>query len=142
MDETKNILELQVNDLVLMNVVGVGEDGPIFGVIDRVGTMELLGEETVTSPVVENTNEQATTKTDGGVVSGNKEPQSTDVNASIIVELEARRAALDAAIQELKREGVVYLDPTPVQTEATTPQLAIQRGDDNPKNAMARRIQG
>jgi hypothetical protein len=103
MGDTKNKLELQVNDLVLMNVVGVGEDGPIFGVIDRVGTMELLGEEAVTSPVVESTNEQATTKTAEAEKPGNEGGSSGQVATSVIAELEARRAALDAAIQELKR---------------------------------------
>lgn len=104
MDETKNKLELQVNDLVLMNVVGVGEDGPIFGVVDRVGTMELLEEEGATSPVVESTNEQATTDTVETEKPGTEGSSSGQVDASVIAELEARRAALDAAIQELKRD--------------------------------------
>ena len=102
MEETKNKLELQVNDLVLMNVVGVGEDGPIFGVIDRVGTMELLGEEAAISPVVECTTEQAPTKTTEVEKPGNEGGPLGQVDTSVIAELEARRAALDAAIQELK----------------------------------------
>lgn len=106
MEETKNKLELQVNDLVLMNVVGVGEDGPIFGVIDRVGTIELLGEEATTSPVAESTNEQVTTDTTKAETPGNEGGSSGQVDASVIAELEARRAALDAAIQELKKEVV------------------------------------
>ncbi|MEN6442845.1 MAG: hypothetical protein ABFC71_03740 [Methanoregula sp.] len=140
MEDSKNKLKLQVNDLVLMNVVGVGEDGPIFGVVDRVGTMELLDEEAVKSPILENPSEQATENIPEVEMPGNE--GISDVNASVIAELEARRAALDAAIQELKKEGVAYLDPTPIQAEATTPQLATERGDDNPKNAMVRRIQG
>ena len=108
MDDIKNKLELQVNDLVLMNVVGVGEDGPIFGVIDRVGTMELLGEEAVTSPVVESTNEQVTTDTTKAETPGNEGVSSGPVDASVIAELEARRAALDAAIKVLKQsDGII-----------------------------------
>lgn len=114
MDDIKNKLELQVNDLVLMNVVGVGEDGPIFGVIDRVGIMELLGEEAAISPVVESTNEQATTNTTEAEKPGtDSHSLSEDVNASVIAELEARRAALDAAIQELRRD-IVHLDTSPI----------------------------
>jgi hypothetical protein len=52
---------------------------------------------------VESTNEQATTKTAEAEKPGNEGGSSGQVATSVIAELEARRAALDAAIQELKR---------------------------------------
>lgn len=139
MDDTKNKLELQVNDLVLMNVVGMSQDGPIFGVIDRVGTMELLGEEAVKSPILERASEQLPMNITEAEKTGSEGVFSRPVDASVIAELEARRAALDAAIQELMRD-IVSRDIPSVGSEAAISLQVPQPGDKNPIIAKTRRI--
>ena len=103
MTEEGKTLDLHVNDLVLMNVVDIGEQGPIFEVIDRVGAID-VEEEPLDSSAVNSEGEHAATKS--GVVGRSETvdlPKENPDN-SLIAELEELRAALDIVIHELKRD--------------------------------------
>ena len=103
MENTDGKLDLHVNDLVLMNVVGMSEDGPVFGVIDRVGAID-VEDVANASPTGNSQIEDAVTSAKDLGVSKIEGIHHEDLQKSLIAELEERREALDIAIQEMKRE--------------------------------------
>jgi len=103
MENVDGKLELHVNDLVLMNVVGMSEDGPVFGVIDRVGAIDV--EDVASASLTGNSQIEHAVTSDLGIPK-NEDIHHDDLHKSLIAELEERREALDIAIQEMKRDTV------------------------------------
>jgi len=96
-------LELNVNDLLLMNVVEMSDQGPVFGVIDKVGFME-PEQVSIDSPSGNSQDDHAVTNAaDRSEDSRNKDLQK-EKQQVVIEELERRRAALDTTIAEMKRD--------------------------------------
>lgn len=127
MAEEEKTLNLRVNDLVLMNVVDIGEQGPVFGIIDRVGSIE-VGDDLKDSPTGTGNIEQAVTDSGNvGRTESNDLLKESPKN-STIAELEERRAALDIVIQELKLDAA-DAEMRRLKDGASKPSNATQTSD-------------
>jgi hypothetical protein len=138
MTEIKSTLDLKVNDVVLMNVVDINEHGPVFGVIDCVGTMD-PEEDSIDSPSGSSQDEQAVTNAEVPGDSKNKDLQKEHQHNSLIAELEERRAALDTAIQEMKRE-VTSTGTLQSKSGVGGPSTATEANKTNSLIAKSRRM--
>ncbi len=138
MEEIKNKLDLHVNDLLLTNVVGMSDHGPILGVIDKVGTME-PEEGSVDFPSVNSQDEHAVTTAGTPPEASQNEDLRKLNQKQVIAELERRRAALDITIQDMKRDVASTGTPQFKAGDETT-SAATKVGDSSSSNAKPRKI--
>lgn len=131
-------LDLQVNDLLLMNVVGMSDHGPVFGVIDKVGTLD-FEDDSVDSPTKNGQVEHAGTSARISEASKNAGLQNESQHKSLIAELEERRESLDIIIQELKRD-VRSTDTLQTNTGAGTLSAATKLGEISSPVAKPRKM--
>ena len=134
-------VNLREGDLVLMNFAGIGENGPVFEFLEKVGAPDLTDEADTSAPQG-STSEHDTSRVASSSKLDTRDSAEGVSSQSLVDTLEAQRDVLNGVIQQLKQDTTGTRNEQSPGTVGRIPMQHSKPGDSSSSKAQPRKLSG